>query len=144
MKRILVLHGPNLNLLGRREPEFYGSSTLEEIDRRIDDRARQLGIEARSVQSNHEGELVEEIQGAGAWADAILINPAGYSHTSVAIRDAIAAVSIPTVEVHITNPAAREEFRRVDIVATACRGVVAGFGWRSYLMALEALAEEKP
>lgn len=138
--RVLVLHGPNLNLLGEREPEIYGDLTLSEIDRRVEERARELGIEVRSRQSNVEGELITWIQEARTWADAIIINPGGYSHTSVAIRDAIAAVRIPTVEVHLSNPSAREEFRHVDVVAGACRGVVAGFGWRGYLLALEALA----
>jgi 3-dehydroquinate dehydratase-2 len=138
--RVLVLHGPNLNLLGEREPEIYGRLTLEEIDRRIAGRATELGIEARAAQSNVEGELVDAIQEARGWARGILFNPAGYTHTSVAIRDAIAAVGLPTVAVHLSNPAAREEFRRLDLVAGVCAGVVAGFGWRSYLLGLEALA----
>jgi 3-dehydroquinate dehydratase-2 len=138
---VLVLHGPNLNLLGEREPDVYGSATLEEIDRRLAERAEELGVTVRTAQSNVEGELVNQIQDARGWADAIVINPAGYSHTSVAIRDAIAAVGIPTVEVHLSNPSAREDFRRTDIVAGACAGVVAGFGWRSYVMALEALVD---
>ena len=137
---VLVLHGPNLNLLGQREPEVYGRLTLDEVDRRIASRAAELSVAVRSEQSNVEGELVTLIQDARRWADGILINPGGYSHTSVAIRDAVAAVGLPTIEVHLSNPAAREEFRHVDVVAGACRGVVAGFGWRSYLMALEAIA----
>jgi 3-dehydroquinate dehydratase-2 len=137
--KVLVLHGPNLNLLGQREPEVYGKMTLAEIDRRVADRAAELGIEVRSAQSNAEGALIDQIHGARGWADAILINPGGYSHTSVAIRDAIAGAGVPALEVHLSNPSAREEFRHVDIVAGACRGVVAGFGWRSYLMALEAV-----
>jgi 3-dehydroquinate dehydratase-2 len=136
----LVLHGPNLNLLGERQPEVYGTVTLGEIDLRIEQRARELGVEVRAVQSNVEGDLVTAIQEVRNWADGIVINAAGYSHTSVAIRDAISAVRIPTVEVHLSNPAAREEFRRAGIVAGACTGVVAGFGWRSYVLALEALA----
>ncbi|HEV8572042.1 MAG TPA: type II 3-dehydroquinate dehydratase [Actinomycetota bacterium] len=138
--RVLVLHGPNLNLLGERQPEVYGTVTLGEIDLRIEQRARELGVEVRAVQSNVEGDLVTAIQEVRNWADGIVINAAGYSHTSVAIRDAISAVRIPTVEVHLSNPAAREEFRRAGIVAEACTGVVAGFGWRSYVLALEALA----
>ena len=137
--KVLVLHGPNLNLLGEREPEVYGRTTLAEIDERIAARARELGIEPRSAQSNSEAELIDRIQDARGWADAILINPAGYSHTSVAIRDAIAAGGVPAIVVHLSNPAAREDFRRSDIVATAARAVVAGFGWRSYLMALDAV-----
>jgi 3-dehydroquinate dehydratase-2 len=138
--RVLILHGPNLNLLGEREPEIYGHMSLAEIDRRVERRGRELGIEVRSQQTNVEGELIDAIQEARTWADGIVINPAGYSHTSVAIRDAVAGVPIPTIEVHLSNPSAREEFRRTDIVAGACQGVVAGFGWRSYVLALEALA----
>jgi 3-dehydroquinate dehydratase-2 len=138
--RVLILHGPNLNLLGEREPELYGDLTLAEMDRRIEERARELGVEVRVVQSNVEGELVNAMQQARGWADGIVVNPAAYSHTSVAIRDAIAAGGIPTVEVHLTNPASREEFRRVDIVGEVCVGVVAGFGWRSYVLGLDALA----
>jgi 3-dehydroquinate dehydratase II len=139
--RVQVLHGPNLNLLGEREPEVYGRFTLEEIDRRIARRAAELGVEVRCRQSNLEGELVDAIQAARGWADGLLVNPAGYSHTSVAIRDAIAAVALPAVEVHLSNTLAREEFRHVDLVAPVCLGVVAGFGWRSYLVGLQALAE---
>lgn len=139
VRRVLILHGPNLNLLGQREPDVYGDLTLEEIDRRIAARAQELGLEVRTEQSNVEGELVTKIQDAQGWADAILLNPGGYSHTSVAIRDAVAAVSVPTVEIHLSNPAAREEFRHTDVVAGACVGVISGFGWRSYVMALEAV-----
>jgi 3-dehydroquinate dehydratase-2 len=126
--------------LGEREPDVYGTVTLGEIDLRIEQRARELGVEVRSVQSNLEGDLVTAIHEVKSWADGIVINAAGYSHTSVAIRDAISAVHLPTVEVHLSNPAAREEFRRAGIVAGACTGLVAGFGWRSYVLALEALA----
>lgn len=139
-RRVLVLHGPNLNLLGSREPEVYGSLTLEQIDMFIINRGKELDMGVVTAQSNIEGELVSLIQDAAGWADAILINPGGYSHTSVAIRDAIAAVDLPTVEVHLSNPAAREEFRHTDVVSGACVGVIAGFGWRSYLLALEAVA----
>lgn len=139
--KVLVLHGPNLNLLGTREPEVYGDLTLEQINVFIIQRAKELGAEVVTAQSNLEGELVSLIQDAAGWADAILINPGGYSHTSVAIRDAIAAVDLPAVEVHLSNPAAREEFRHTDIVAGACVGVVSGFGWRSYLLGLEALVK---
>ena len=142
--KILVLHGPNLNLLGTREPDVYGTLTLDQMNVFIVQRANELGVEVATSQSNVEGELVSLIQDAAGWADAILINPGGYSHTSVAIRDAIAAVDIPTVEVHLSNPAAREEFRHTDIVAGACVGVVSGFGLRSYLLGLEALAKLEP
>ena len=134
-----MLHGPNLNLLGRREPALYGSTTLAEIDRMLELRAAELGVELRSRQTNSEGELVDLIQAGAEWAQAVIINPGGYSHTSVAIRDAIAAVGLPTVEVHLTNPSAREPFRQVDLVAGACRAVVAGFGASGYLIALEQL-----
>ena len=137
---VLVLHGPNLNLLGEREPEVYGTMTLAELDTQIAEHAKRLGITVRSAQSNSEGELVDLIQGARGWADAIVINPGGYSHTSVAIRDALAGVTLPAVEVHLSNPNAREWFRREDLVAGACTGVIAGFGGRSYTMALDALA----
>ena len=137
--KILVLHGPNLNLLGEREPAVYGKLTLAEIDARIAARGKELGVEVRSAQSNVEGELVDKIQDARTWASGVLINAGGYSHTSVAIRDAVASIAIPVISVHLTNPAAREEFRRTDILATATKGAVAGFGWRSYLVALEGL-----
>ncbi len=138
--RVMVMHGPNLNLLGTREPDLYGSVTLEGIEAVLGRRAQELSIEIGFLQSNIEGELVDAIQNAAGSADALIINPGGYSHTSVAIRDAIAAVGLPAVEVHLTNPAAREEFRRDAVVASACRAVVAGFGWRSYVIALEAVA----
>lgn len=141
--KVLVLHGPNLNLLGTREPEVYGDLTLEQIDAFMINRARELGQEVVTAQSNVEGELVTLIQDAAGWADAILINPGGYSHTSVAIRDAISAVDLPAVEIHLSNPSAREEFRHTDVVAGACLGVISGFGWRSYLMGLEALASRE-
>ena len=137
--KILVLHGPNLNLLGEREPAVYGRLTLAEIDATIVARGTELGVEVRSAQSNVEGTLVDRIQDARTWAAGLILNAGGYSHTSVAIRDAVASIAIPTISVHLTNPAAREEFRRIDVIATASRGVVAGFGWRSYLIALEAL-----
>jgi 3-dehydroquinate dehydratase II len=138
--RVLVLHGPNLNMLGSREPEIYGTLTLADIDARVRERATALGMEVETAQSNGEGELIDHIQRAKETFDAIVINPGGYSHTSVAIRDAIAAVGLPAIEVHLSNPAAREDFRRTDLVAGACTGVVAGFGWRSYVMAIDALA----
>jgi len=138
--KVLVLHGPNLNLLGTREPEIYGTTTLTEIDAALASRGRDLGVELESLQSNSEGALVDAIQGAQGSADGIVINPAAYSHTSVAIRDALKAVGLPAVEVHLSNPAAREEFRHIDLVAGACQGVIAGFGRDGYLIALEQLA----
>lgn len=142
--RVLVLHGPNLNLLGHREPHIYGDLSLPEIDRKIVERGRELGIEVRSVQSNVEGELIDALQDGARWADAIIINAGGYSHTSVSIRDAIAAGGVPTIAAHLTNPAAREEFRHVDVVAGACSAVIAGFGWHSYTIALESVLLVKP
>jgi len=137
--RVLLLHGPNLNLLGTREPEVYGSLSLDEIEELVRARAAELGVELRSLQSNHEGELVDAVQAAAKDTDGIVINPGGYSHTSVAIRDAIASAGVPTVVAHLSNPPAREEFRHLDVVASACIGSVAGFGWRSYALALDAL-----
>ena len=138
--KVLVLHGPNVNLLETPGADVYGTLTLEQINVFIIQRAKDLGMEAVTAQSDVEGELVALIQDAAGWADAILINPGSYSHTSVAVRDAIAAVDLPAVEVQLSNPAAREEFRHTDLVAGACVGVVSGFGWRSYLLGLEALA----
>ncbi len=137
--KILVLHGPNLNLLGLREPEIYGHTTLDEINRSIETTAEKEGVEVRAIQSNHEGTLVDEIQQAREWADGILINPGGYTHTSVAIRDAIAAVGLPTVEAHLSNVHAREELRHHSYIAPVALGQISGFGSGSYLLGLQAL-----
>jgi 3-dehydroquinate dehydratase-2 len=142
VRRVLVLHGPNLNVLGSREPHVYGSLSLEDVDERIRRHAHLLGIEVRLAQSNLEGELISLIQAAAAWADGIVLNAAGYSHTSVAILDAIRSISIPVIGVHLTNPLAREPFRHVDIVAAGCIGTISGFGWRSYTLALDALVQD--
>ncbi len=141
MKSILVLHGPNLNLLGQREPEVYGQLTLAEIDRRLTQAASGMGLEVRSYQSNSEGGLIDALQAARDWASGVIFNPGGYTHTSVALRDAVAAIGLPVIEVHLSNVYAREEFRHVSLIAPVCLGKIAGFGWRSYLLALVALAE---
>jgi len=140
MTKILVLHGPNLNLLGQREPDIYGSLTLEELNERLQSFAAARHIELRLVQSNHEGVLVDAIHSALGWADGLVINPAAYTHTSVAIRDAIAATGLPAVEVHLSNIYAREPFRHVSLIAPACQGQISGFGWWSYVLGLEAIA----
>ncbi|GAB4298866.1 MAG: type II 3-dehydroquinate dehydratase [Desulfuromonadia bacterium] len=136
---ILVIHGPNLNLLGTREPEIYGAATLADIDAMIADLARELGVSVQFFQSNGEGEIVDAIQKGRGRVDGILINPAAYTHTSVAIRDAIAAVGIPTVEVHLSNVHSRESFRRKSLIAPVAVGQIAGFGPQSYLLGLRAL-----
>lgn len=141
-RRVLVVHGCNLNLLGEREPELYGRATLSEIDQQIESLASELGLEVRIVQSNHEGEIIEAIQDARQWADGIVINPAGFTTTSVGILDAIKATRLPTVEVHLSNVHAREEFRRQSIIAAATVGQVCGFGLNSYLLALRGLAAQ--
>lgn len=139
MANVLVLHGPNLNLLGVREPSVYGDKTLEEINEAITAEANRLGLTVRIIQSNHEGQLVDAIHQAHGWADAIVINPAGYTHTSVVLRDAIQAMRLPTIEVHLSNIAAREEFRHRSVLAPACVGQISGFRWLSYLLALQAV-----
>jgi 3-dehydroquinate dehydratase II len=141
MKRhVVVLHGPNLNALGSREPQTYGSATLEQIDRSIRDLAAQLSVDVAIEQHQGEGELIAAIHKAGAAGSAIVINPAAYTHYSYALRDALAAVSVPKVEVHLTNIYARESFRRRSVVAPVVHGTVAGFGADSYLLALRAAA----
>jgi 3-dehydroquinate dehydratase-2 len=141
MVAALILHGPNLNLLGEREPDVYGLVTLEEINRRLVEKGRELGIEVRAFQSNHEGALIDALHEARQWADGVIFNPGGYTHTSVALRDAVAAIGLPVIEVHLSNTQGREEFRRHSLIAPVCRGTIAGFGWRSYLLGLLALVE---
>lgn len=139
--KILVLHGPNLNLLGTREPEIYGSLTLGEIDARLVELGKSLGAEVTCQQSNHEGFLIDALHEARVWADGVIFNPGGYTHTSVALRDAVAAIGIPVVEVHLSNVYAREEFRHHSLLSAVCRGKIAGLGWWSYKLALTYLAE---
>ena len=141
MMRILVIHGPNLNLLGRRETNIYGERTLTEINEAIQGWAEKEGVTIKIVQSNHEGTVVDTIGEAADGADGLLINPAAYTHTSVAIRDAIAAVGLPTVEVHLSNIYAREEFRHTSLIAPVAVGQICGFGEESYLLGLRALLE---
>lgn len=137
---VLILHGPNLNLLGTREPEIYGSLALGEIDKRLGSYGQTIGLEVRTRQSNLEGELVEALQESCGWARGVVFNPAGYTHTSVALRDAVAAIGLPVIETHLSNIASREDFRRRSLIAPVCAGTISGLGWRSYLLALQALA----
>ena len=139
--KILVLHGPNLNLLGTREPEIYGSLTLSDINAKLVELASASNVELVCKQSNHEGDLVDELHVARSWADGVVFNPGAYTHTSIALRDAISAIGLPVVEVHLSNVYAREEFRHISMISAVCRGKVVGFGWRSYALGLRAIME---
>ncbi len=141
MTAILVLHGPNLNLLGMREPGIYGNLTLDEINRNLVTLGQELQIKVRCAQSNHEGGLIDALQEARTWAQGVILNAGGYTHTSVALRDAIKAIEIPVVEVHLSNVDAREEFRHSSLISAVCKGKVSGFGWRSYTLGLRGLVE---
>ena len=141
MPNILILHGPNLNLLGLREPDVYGAMTLDGINQRLIDAGAEMGIEISAIQSNQEGVLIDALHQAGRDMDGVIFNPAGYTHTSVALRDAVAAIDVPVIEVHISNVYAREEFRHKSLLSPVCKGKITGFGWRSYLLALYAFKE---
>ncbi|MEL6643512.1 MAG: type II 3-dehydroquinate dehydratase [Pseudomonadota bacterium] len=140
MTSLLVLHGPNLNLLGRREPTLYGSATMADVNALCEDVAKDVGCTLSFAQSNHEGALVDAIQGAVGVHDGIVLNAAAYTHTSIALRDAIAATELPVVEVHLSNVHAREDFRHISMITPVCIGVVSGFGAESYPLAIRALA----
>lgn len=138
---VYVLNGPNLNLLGLREPDIYGQDTLDDIAGRLEDRGRDLGIEIDMRQSNHEGHLIDWLHEASArGAKAVILNPGGYTHSSIALHDAIKSITVPVIEVHLSNPHARESFRHVSFVGRAAKGTIAGFGALSYLLALDAAA----
>ena len=139
--KILILHGPNLNLLGTREPEVYGSLTLADINDKMIRLGAELGAGLTCLQSNHEGALIDALQDARTWADGVVFNPGGYTHTSIALRDAISAIRIPVIEVHLSNVYAREEFRHVSMISAVCRGKVTGFGWISYELGLRGVID---
>ena len=139
--KILILHGPNLNLLGTREPEVYGSMTLGDINHRLFELGKTSAAELKCVQSNHEGVLIDALHDARTWADGVVFNPGGYTHSSIALRDAVIACGIPVVEVHLSNVYAREGFRHSSMISAVCIGKIVGFGWRSYELGLRALID---
>ena len=138
-KNILLLHGPNLNLLGTRQPEVYGSMTLAAVNAAAVRHLAPYAVGLRTAQSNHEGELIDLLHDARDWADGVVFNPGGYTHRSIALRDAIVAIELPVIEVHISNVHGREAFRHSSMLAGVCLGQIAGFGWHGYLLALDAL-----
>ena len=139
--RILVINGPNLNTLGKREPEGYGTDTLADIMGRVEEKARALGVEVKTFQSNHEGAIIDFVQAEAPQADGIIINPGALTHYGLSLRDALAGCGRPAIEVHISNLYAREPFRRRSVTAAVCVGVISGLGWRGYVLALDALVE---
>ena len=139
--KILVLHGPNLNLLGTREPEVYGAMTMDDINEKLIELGKELDAEIRCDQSNHEGALIDALHDARTWANGVIFNPGGYTHTSIALRDAISAIELPVVKVHLSNVYAREEFRHVSMISAVCKGKITGFGWHSYQLGLRALVD---
>ncbi len=140
-KHILVLHGPNLNLLGQREPEVYGTMTLAAIDAELITFAQAHDVELKSFQSNHEGALIDTLHEQRDWADGVVFNPGAYTHYSYALRDAVAAIAVPTVEVHLSDIAKREDFRKVSVIAPVCVAQVSGLGWKSYLEGIKRLLD---
>jgi len=138
-KKVLLLHGPNLNLLGTREPEIYGSMTLDQINMAAARHVKPYHVDLRAEQSNHEGALIDILHVARNWADGVVFNAGAYTHTSVALRDAVSAIQLPVIEVHLSNIHRREAFRHTSLLAPVCLGQISGFGWRSYLLGLDAL-----